>query len=58
MLRTKYLNKLYTYYYKYNINLAKDKSKQRSRQATAMVGPQDKQVITHYGPPTLLTVAQ
>ena len=26
--------------------------------ARAVVGPQDKQVITHYGPQTLLTVAQ
>ena len=24
----------------------------------AVVGPQDKQVITHYGLPTLLTIAQ
>ena len=28
------------------------------RPARAVVGPQDKQVITHYGPQTLLTVAQ
>ena len=29
-----------------------------ARPARAVVGPQDKQVIRHYGPPTLLTVAQ
>ena len=29
-----------------------------TRPARAVVGPQDKQVITHYGPPTLLTAAQ
>ena len=28
------------------------------RPARAVVGPQDKQVITHYRPPTLLTIAQ
>ena len=29
-----------------------------TRPARAVVGPQDKQVITHYGPSTLLTAAQ